>query len=127
MRIVTGIQTQTVKWIKCKGDVWCSFEHLNLNTVNEHGVYIIWYSDKNLLVPVTVYVGQGDVADRIAEHREEPEFMEYSFKGTLYVTWAKVPQSYRRGVEKFLAGTLSPLVGERHPKNVQSVRVPLPW
>lgn len=55
--------------LKCEGDVWCSLTRLNLETVNEHGVYVIWHGGKPSHV---VYVGQGDVADRLKEHRTNP-------------------------------------------------------
>lgn len=99
-------------WLKCEGDVWYSLTRLNLETVNEHGVYVIWYGGKPSHV---VYVGQGDVADRLKEHRTNPALLRHARKGELHVTWASVPAAQRDGVERYLADKYSPLEGEVHP------------
>ena len=110
-------------WLKCEGDVWCSLTHLNLKTVNEHGVYVIWHEGET---PHVVYVGQGDVADRLQEHRTNPAILCHAQKGKLYVTWASVPAGQRDGVERYLAEKYSPLEGEVHP-SVAPLAVNDPW
>jgi len=112
-----------VKWFKC-GDHWCSFDTLNLEKVTEVGVYIIWHEGNPGRV---VYVGQGDVADRIADHRNNDEITAYSKKGALRVTWAEVStKAQRDGVERYLADTWKPLVGDAHP-DVEPIEVNSPW
>ena len=109
-------------WIKCKGDVWCSFENVNVDQISSDGVYIIWHGGDNARV---VYVGQGDVAARITDHREDDQILYYSQFG-LYVTWADVASAHRDGVERYLAGRYPPLVGEAFP-DVIPIEVNAPW
>lgn len=110
-------------WFKCKGGVWCGLKTLNLDTVDEEGVYIIWHASNPSEV---VYVGQGDVADRISKHRNNNEITEYESAGKLHVTWATVPAHQRDGVERYLADKLNPLVGDVHPQ-ATPISVNLPW
>ncbi len=112
-----------VQWIKCTGDEWCSLTRLDLDTVSEHGVYVIWHGGK---APHVVYVGQGDVADRITDHREDPKITRHAQKGSLYVTWASVSVAQRDGIERYLADRYSPLEGVKHP-DVKPLTVNSPW
>lgn len=113
----------SVKWLAC-GDHWCSLENLNLQTVTENGVYIIWHEGNPGRV---VYVGQGaPIADRLGAHRNDTRITAYRKHGTLRVTWASVPAAQRDGVERYLADKWSPLVGDAHP-NVQGIAVNSPW
>lgn len=113
----------SLSWVRCQGDVWCSLRRLNLETVSSHGVYIIWHAGQT---PRVVYVGQGDVAVRLAHHRANPEIMAYEKRGTLFVTWASVPADHRHGVERYLADKYSPLVGDAHPMALP-IAVNGPW
>src|ERR1700722_13982807 len=101
-------------WNKCNGDVWCNLYSVNLSHAhfdNMHGVYIIWHGGAT---PSTVYVGQGFVRGRLIEHKANPQIQRYSQLG-LYVTWASVAQTYRDGVEAWLAAALHPKEGQAHP------------
>lgn len=101
-------------WIKCEGNAWCSFERLNLDSIgNTAGVYIIWHDSET---PRCVRVGQGDIKDRLSEHRNNPRITQYCSEGGLFVTWAAVPASQHDSVEAFLANECKPLVGERFPE-----------
>lgn len=103
-----------LEWLTCGDDRhWCSFKNLNLETVNEVGVYIIWHAGDPGHV---VRVGQGDVADRLSAHRKDSKILAYEKKGELLVTWASVPAAQRDGVERYLADTWSPLVGVAFPE-----------
>ena len=113
-------------WVYCGGDDdphWCSLETLKLPLKNKtHGVYLIWYvGERNSMV----YVGQGDVSDRLAKHRKDPEILAYAKKGELKTTWASVQESDRDGVEAYLADRYSPLVGDSHP-NADPIPVNFP-
>lgn len=115
----------TLNWIKCEGDVWCNL--LNVNLSHEHfedmaGIYIIWHGGEK---PATVRVGQGVIRDRIVQHRQDPEILAYKHH-TLYVTWARVSQSQRDGVERYLGEVLKPKVGSRLP-DAPPIKVNLPW
>ena len=115
-----------LNWIKCEGNHWCSFLNLNLDHShfdNLEGVYIIWHSGQQ---PAVVYVGQGDIADRITSHRRDDKILRFSHYG-LFVTWAQVVDDYARdGVELFLSQQLSPKVGQRYP-DVLPIPVNFPW
>ena len=103
-------RTMQVKWLQCKnakgkGTHWCKLGTLDLSTVTEHGVYIIWTEASP--GSRVVRVGQGDVADRLSAHRNDRKILKYG-ADDLHVTWAVVPRKSRDGVERYLADTLSP-------------------
>lgn len=115
----------TLKWMKCQGDVWCKLNSVNLD--HEHfdgmeGVYIIWHGGPSA---ATVYVGQGNIRDRLIRHRSNPVIQRYD-NLDLYVTWAAVPSESQSGVEKYLADTLGPKEGDKFP-DVTPVSVNVPW
>lgn len=114
-----------INWIKCENEVWCNLNTVNLSHAhfnNMSGVYVIWHGGST---PTTVRVGQGDISDRLATHRTDPEIQDFASLN-LYVTWASVQESSRNGVEAYLADVLDPKVGERFP-NEQPIEVNLPW
>lgn len=113
---VERVTSLRLHWHKCTeytGDeAWCRLADLDLSTVKEHGVYAIWCADSP---PYYVYVGQGNVADRLEDHLDDVDILTHENNGTLMVTWATVPQSHRDGVERFLADKLRPFMGHRYP------------
>lgn len=115
-----------LEWMRCWGDVWCKLNLVNLNHEYFHkdvsGVYIIWHGGPD---PKVVYVGQGNIKDRIAKHRVDPEIQRYEHL-ELYVTWAPVPEESQDGAEAYLADKWDPLVGERHP-DALPIKVNSPW
>lgn len=113
-----------LNWFKCGDDGhWCDLEALNLGTVSESGVYIIWHEGSPGRV---VRLGQGDVADRLGAHRNDEEILAYKKFGKLRVTWATVPAAQRDGVERYLANGWPPLVGGAFP-DAQPIAVNAPW
>lgn len=112
-----------VNWVKCQSGDWCNFNTVSLNAVNAKGVYIIWHAGQPSRV---VRVGQGGIAARIAEHRNNRQITQYANNGTLYVTWAAVHSQYQNGVERYLADTWHPLVGDAFPDAVP-IAVNSPW
>jgi hypothetical protein len=111
-----------VTWIKCKSGDWCQLNTVNLSQVSAYGVYIIWHGGNPSRV---VYVGQGDIAVRLAAHRTKDAIQSYS-KHTLFVTWAAVDAANRDGVERYLADQWSLLVGDAHPV-AAPIAVNSPW
>lgn len=98
-----------VVWMKYQSGEWCRLTSLNLN--DDHfndlrGVYIIWSGTK------VVRLGSGIIKDRLEYHRNNKEILAYP---NLLVTWAKVNANQMEGVEKFLADTFNPAIGERFP------------
>lgn len=115
----------TVEWRTCGNDShWCSLENLDLETVKGAGVYIIWHTGNPGKV---VRVGQGDpISKRLSAHRNDKAILAYNKKGTLRVTWATVSAANRDGVERYLAETWEPLVGEAFP-DADPIAVNSPW
>ena len=112
-------------WNRCEGDKWCPF--LTVNLAHPYlrgfeGIYVIWHGGQQ---PATVYVGQGNIADRLSEHRNNPQIRQFAPLG-LFVTWSRVDKTSRDGVERFLADNLSPKVGSHHPA-VPLIQVNFPW
>jgi len=113
----------TLHWVKCQGDAWCSLEGLKLDSVNAEGVYLIWHAGEK---PRVLRLGQGNIADRLGVHRADSQILAYKKYGDLMVTWASVQKSQRDGVERHLANTWNPLVGETFP-DVQPIAVNSPF
>lgn len=118
-----------LEWIKCKGGNWCNFDKLKLETVNGCGVYIIWRNPglRGGIDPFVLYVGQGEIAKRLSKHRIEKRFCKVPSlpRDVRLVTWAETPRSSWDGVERYLADTLHPHYGNRHP-DVAPIEVNLP-
>ena len=110
-------------WIKSTAGNWLSLGRLGLSNVNSFGVYIIWHGGNPGQV---VRVGQGNVADRLREHQNDPAILDYKKRGDLYVTWASVDRFQRDGVERYLADQYDPLVGDRYPSS-KGIAVNSPW
>ena len=86
-------------WNKCQADAWCPF--------------------------MTVYVGKGDIADRIQAHRDETNISQY-VPNIMFVTWAEVPADAQDGVESYLIKALKPLENKNDPTAVPT-KVNTPW
>ena len=105
--------TVQVEWQTCDGDDgWCRLVDVNLGSVaSGEGVYIIWTAEGRVL-----YVGQGNIRDRLQAHRTDPRIQQFS-GGGLWVTWAYLADlATRNGVERHLADQFLPAVGEAHPR-----------
>ena len=103
----------SVSWMKCGSDGhWCDLELLDLKTVTGTGVYVIWHEGNPARV---VRIGQGDIASRLGVHRQDPAILAYKKYGRLRVTWASVPAHHLDGVERYLANTRPPLIGDAFP------------
>ena len=115
-----------LNWGTCGYDShWCNLINLELPlSGNPRGVYIIWISGSPRRI---VYVGQGDISDRLAAHRIDTRITQYGRYGTLLVTWTSVSVLQRDSVERTLADMLNPLVGKEFPAKDMIVDVNLPW
>lgn len=110
----------SVQWIKCGDDNhWCDLYRLDLskNLDGAAGVYMIFYLGSGNESGRVVRVGQGNVAERLAAHRTDSDINAYKSNGLL-VTWARVHGKQQGGVEKYLADTFDPLVGDRFPNRI---------
>lgn len=118
----------TVDWAECEDREGrrrrCRLALLDLDSLPQDakGVYVIWSGTE------VVRVGQGDIADRLRDHKQDPKIVSRTAPGRpLYVTWAVIENKKSRdGAERFLFDQLNPLVGTRAP-NVLPIRVNLPF
>lgn len=113
----------TVNWMKCQNNEWCRLRDLKLETVEENGVYLIW---RESVPPRMIWVGQGDVANRLRDHIRGGMVARHRSYGEVYVTWASIPLQKQDGVERYFADRYPPLEGERHP-DVVPIAVNDPW
>lgn len=114
-----------LSWIKCGQGNWCNFLILNLNDshfIVLRGVYVIWRGGEN---SATVYVGQGNISQRLLQHRDEQNILQYTRDG-LFVTWARANDNQLDGIEAYLHSALRPLQGINYPR-VTPIPVVLPW
>jgi len=113
-----------LNWIKGDGyNHWCDFETVKLTNVTAKGVYIIWHEGNPNRV---VRIGQGDIASRLGEHRNDRQIAAYISKGKLRVTWTAVSAAQRDGVEAYLSHMLRPLVRDVFP-DVEPIAGNSPW
>ena len=113
-----------VNWVKCgsRSERFCPLETVILDEVNTKGVYIIWHNTSAKVI----YVGQGDIKDRIVAHRRDPNILAYRGEGLLLVTWASIPdEDERLGVESYLAKLYTPLASSVLP-SAPNIQVNLP-
>lgn len=94
-----------------------------VDAVKVEGVYVIYQAGNP---PRTIYVGKGDIAKRLTEHRLDSRFASARGAGKLVVTYAAVPKPDQEGVERHLATRLAPTVGEQHP-DVREIAVNSPF
>ena len=119
-----------LNWVRGQDDTWYKLDSVDLAHEyfnNMQGVYIIWVGGEE--PQVVVYVGQGNIKERLTEHRKNPEIFLYGdILGTdLYVTWATVARQDRDAIEAYLADKWDPKVGERHPQTIPHLEVNSPW
>ena len=96
-----------LSWKKSASDFnWHILSSLNLGTVHDKGIYVI---KTGLANQYTVYIGQGDVSQRLSAHLREFSVTKHArVTGNLWVAWAPVQQKYRNGIERYLHDQLKP-------------------
>ena len=110
----------SLQWIKCEGgSVFCSLVKVDLTEQDGDGVYIIWNSETRR----AVYVGQGNIKERLSHHRFSPDVLVYGYDALL-ATWAFVSDIQNRvAIERYLHRMLTPVasscdVGVEIPVNL---------
>ena len=97
-------------WYKCAGAEWCLLEEVDLDLLNDHGVFIVWRNGGETHAPSVLYVGHGALRHEIARCRRDPLF---DGAHRLRVTWAKVADMRQlKGVAAYLSHRLRPIWGE---------------
>ena len=120
---------KTAAWIKVRKpgeetEAWSHLFDVDLN--HEHfedaeGVYVVWHHGRN---PV-LRVGQGLIRHEIETLLDAPDVIEIGQETVLYVTWAKIDDEERDGVERYLAEMLDPQIAGPLP-DAESIEVNLP-
>lgn len=122
------MRSLVLHWGTCSpGGIWCPID-VDLTSLDEtFGVYVIWHDGTTAPGgrPECVRVGQGQIADRMRRHRTDPQITAYDLFGTLRFTWAVVNgETERVGIERYLADSLRPIVGQYY--QVEPIAVNLP-
>jgi hypothetical protein len=112
-----------VRWIKCAGGVWCELEKVNVASSPSSGPFVVWVGGKR---PQAVRVGCGRAAEVVRAQRHDARVLRYRMNGTLYVTWAALPDYEAQGATIYLSRMLRPAIADRLPE-VGMVEVTLPW
>lgn len=75
---------------------------------NHVGVYVIYHQSNGK--PVTLYVGEGNIKERIDYHRTQTDFGDIY---PIYVFWAKTDWFDRFGIERYLFTELKPTISKK--------------
>ncbi len=117
-------QHHFVQWGQSTSGGWCQLDAVDLNhpVLNVTGNYLIWFgaSGHNVL-----RAGQGNIGQRLTDHKNNPRIQAYRTRGVLLFTWTTVPNSMLNGIERYLAEYYTPMEGERYP-DVMPITVNLP-
>lgn len=125
------MQPRRVNWIKnTQNNEWFDFLKLNLEApyfIGKRGIYVIWYTTPS--IAKVIRLGQGDISDRLKEHRQNFEITKFSNTGQLKVSWIlvdnySVSEYDLNGIEQYLAKQYNPIVGV-YPTNYSDVPVTL--
>ena len=112
-----------VSWTKCAGGVWCELEKVNVAGSTSNGAFIIWLGGERAR---TIRVGHGQIATVVRAQRHDVKVLNYRRMGTLFVTWAPLPDYEARGAATYLQQTLLPLIVDRF-EEAAVIDVNLPW
>lgn len=115
----------TLNWARTSANTWPAFDTLEMPRAGSgDGVYIIWWGNTD---PDVLYVGAGDVGDRLWYRAGDHRLVDYQRSGLhLSCTWAAVDPRQIHGVERFLGDKLQPRFSEKFPQ-VTPIPVNLPW
>lgn len=91
---------------------WYKLRDVNFGHFMGFGVYLIWHSG---VCPRAVYVGQGDIAERLKAHQRDPKIMIFEKFGSLFTSWGNVDARNFDGVERFLIEKYAPVLNEIMP------------
>ena len=122
------LYSTTVSWARPLRGGWYSFKWANLRLLcMAEGIYILWYPETDTRPFQVMYVGQGIIRNRVDHHRgNHSRILHKVVARHLRLTWTVVPSiADRNAIERYLAETLRPVVGEAWP-GVLPLRVNLP-
>ena len=111
-------------WAGTFTNSWPAFDTLEMPQAGTaHGVYIVWWGISD---PKVLYVGRGDIGNRLWAHTSDARFVDYTRHFQLYCTWASVDKEQVEGVEAYLIEILEPELNERSPQ-ASPIPVNVPW
>jgi hypothetical protein len=113
----------SLKWSHPGSGKWWSFARISDSDAPRglHGVYCVFQRLPGRYR--TIWVGQGDIGERLAAHAREPRIFGRPF---LLVTWAETDAAQTDGIQKFLIEALRPIEGEQAP-DAEPTTVNLPY
>jgi hypothetical protein len=111
------------KWVKSDTGRWLPLRTFDVENASGSGVYVIWHGG---IFPRIVRIGRGDIKTRLLAERDDAEVVRHGWYATLYVTWAILPASYQKGVERYLVNRWPPRVADTVP-DVHPIAVNAPW
>lgn len=99
-----------LEWFKGTGGQWPSFQVVDVDRLDEHGVFVIWRNGSSSRMSSVLYVGRGPIRHELSRCQRDPVFREAR---DLYVTWAKVDDlDTLDSIAAYLYQKLRPLWGE---------------
>ena len=94
-----------LSWIQCERGVYCTLLRVDLTNQDGDGVYLIWHKTSGQ----AIYVGQGNIRERLEAHRVSDLVHLYGYEALL-ATWVFVPgEEDRKAIERYLHRVLSPI------------------
>jgi hypothetical protein len=99
-----------LEWFKGPGGEWPSFQVVDVDRLDERGVFVIWRNGSSSRMSSVLYVGRGTIRHELSRCQRDPVFREAR---DLYVTWAKVDDlDLLDSIAAYLYQKLRPLWGE---------------
>lgn len=116
--MTNSIPPLPVNWVRNQNNgQYFDFLRLDLDSpyfIDKRGVYIIWYTTPT--GGKAIYIGQGNIGERLKMHRQNWRITQYSRNGQLKVTWALIDdEDSRKRIEAGLYQNYGPLENEIRP------------
>lgn len=102
----------TAQWKKTDLGDWLPLRSAVLPVGSIGGVYVVRHGGKS---PAVLRVGQGKIAEKILEERQDRAILMYEQFGPLSFTWAAIGERERGGVVRYLIGQLHPIIAPTQP------------
>ena len=123
-------EIRVVRWADYFGTEWWRLRWVSSKAVGSRvmGVYIVWLPACGERLGRVLYVGQGQILDRLQWHRrQDSAVVAAAAEGArdLLVTWAEVKPKDLNGVERYVAMVFRPTVGKEWP-DAFPIKVNLP-
>ena len=112
-----------LQWFKGSAGEWCAFDAVDVERLDQYGVFVIWRNGDAARLSSVLYVGRGALRQELERCQRDAVFRDAR---DLYVTWAKVDDlEVIDSVAAHLYKKLRPLWGEI--VDAPPLRVNSPW